>query len=60
MISKAAARVGWIGTGVMGNPLAGFLIKGGYNVSVFNRTKRSAENLIKMGATYYDTPRELA
>ena len=60
MINKATAKVGWIGTGVMGNSMARHLIKNGFNLSIFTRTKSKAENLIKMGATYIDTPQELA
>jgi len=60
MIPKATAKIGWIGVGVMGNPLAGFLMKAGYNVSVFDRLPKNAANLVKMGATYYDHPRDLA
>jgi len=59
-VCKQSAKIGWIGTGVMGNPLAGFLLKAGYNVSVFDRLPSNADNLVKMGATYYDTPKELA
>ena len=53
-------KVGWIGTGVMGNSMAGHLIKNGYDLSIYTRTKSKAENLIKMGAKYVDNPRKLA
>jgi 3-hydroxyisobutyrate dehydrogenase len=35
-------KIAWIGTGVMGNPMANHLAKHGYNVSVFNRTHEKA------------------
>jgi 3-hydroxyisobutyrate dehydrogenase len=52
--------IGWIGTGLMGNPMVGHLLKAGYKVNVYNRTKSKAENLIGMGCTWYDTPAGLA
>jgi len=34
-----AARTAWIGLGVMGYPMAGYLVtKGGHDVTVYNRT----------------------
>jgi 3-hydroxyisobutyrate dehydrogenase-like beta-hydroxyacid dehydrogenase len=40
-------NVSFIGLGVMGYPMAGHISKGGYNVTVFNRTKSKAEKWIK-------------
>ena len=40
-------NVAFIGLGVMGYPMAGYISKGGHNVTVFNRTKSKAENWIK-------------
>jgi 3-hydroxyisobutyrate dehydrogenase-like beta-hydroxyacid dehydrogenase len=37
-------KLSFIGLGVMGYPMAGFLSKSGYDVTVFNRTKSKAEN----------------
>jgi 3-hydroxyisobutyrate dehydrogenase len=53
-------RVGWIGTGVMGAPMARHLLDGGYQVEVFNRTRARAEELVQAGARWRDPPRELA
>lgn len=53
-------KVGWIGTGVMGEPMCGHLLDAGYNVSVFSRTRQKAENLIKKGAIWCDTPADVA
>lgn len=44
----------------MGKSMCGHLIKNGYQLSVYNRTRSKADELVKMGATYYETPRELA
>merc|ERR1712086_860271 len=60
MINKAISKVGWIGTGVMGKSMCGHLMKNGYQLSVYNRTRSKAEDLVNMGATYCETPRELA
>jgi 3-hydroxyisobutyrate dehydrogenase len=49
-------RVGWIGTGVMGAPMAGHLLAAGYPVTCFNRTKSKADGLIAKGAKWADTP----
>jgi len=54
------ARIGWIGTGIMGAPMAIYLADAGYKVSVYSRTKSKAEEHISRGCTWYDTPGELA
>jgi 3-hydroxyisobutyrate dehydrogenase len=53
-------RIGWIGTGVMGASMAGHLLKGGYAVSVYNRTPRKAQALLDAGAQWRDSPQEVA
>jgi len=42
-----SCNVTFIGLGVMGYPMAGYISKGGHNVTVFNRTKSKAEKWIK-------------
>ena len=42
-----SCNVAFIGLGVMGYPMAGFISKGGHNVTVFNRTKSKAEKWIR-------------
>lgn len=49
---QKALKIGWIGTGVMGNSMAGHLINKGYQVSVFNRTKSKTDNLVEKGAQF--------
>ena len=39
-------KIAFIGLGVMGYPMAGFLKNNGLNVTVFNRTKSKAEKWI--------------
>ena len=53
-------KIGWIGTGLMGNPMAKHLVNAGYKVNVHNRTKEKAVELINMGCTWFDTPAEIA
>lgn len=53
-------RIGWIGTGIMGGPMARHLVKAGYKLNVYNRTKAKAGELMDMGCTWYDTPSALA
>ena len=53
-------RIGWIGTGVMGSPMAGHLIDAGYQVDVFNRTRERAAGVIEQGARWRDGPSEIA
>lgn len=52
-------RIGFIGTGVMGAPMAGHLQKAGYKVHVYNRTRSKAEALIENGAEWAE-PKDLA
>lgn len=47
------ARLAFIGTGVMGAPMAGHLAKAGHSVVVFNRTRAKAE---ATGLEVADTP----
>jgi 3-hydroxyisobutyrate dehydrogenase len=52
--------IGFIGTGVMGQSMAGHLLEAGYQVVIFNRTKEKALHLINRGAKWADTPRQVA
>ncbi len=52
--------VGWIGAGRMGTQLATRLLKAGYDVAVYNRTRAKAEPLAALGATIVDRPVDLA
>jgi len=53
-------RVGFVGTGIMGAPMARNAAKAGFAVTVTNRTLTRAEPLAKDGATVVKTPREVA
>jgi len=53
-------RVGFVGTGIMGAPMARNALKAGFAVTVTNRTLGRAEPLANDGATVVRTPREVA
>ena len=53
-------RVGFIGLGVMGQSMAGHILEAGHELFVYNRTKSKAKNLVDKGATWLDTPKEIA
>jgi 3-hydroxyisobutyrate dehydrogenase len=53
-------KIGWIGMGRMGFSMAERLVKAGYDLSVWNRTKSKAEPLAKSGARIVETLADLA
>ncbi len=53
-------KIGWIGMGRMGFPMAERLLKAGYDVAVWNRTKSKAKPLAKSGAKIVDKLGDLA
>mgnify|MGYP005842083595 CR=1 FL=1 len=53
-------KIGWIGLGRMGYPMAERLIDAGHDVHVWNRTRSKAEPLEAKGAKLVDSPRDLA
>ena len=56
-----SCNVAFIGLGVMGYPMAGYISKGGHNVTVFNRTKSKAEKWInEYKGKMAETPAEAA
>jgi len=56
-----SCKVSFIGLGVMGYPMAGYISKAGHNVTVYNRTKAKAEKWIKdYKGNIADTPMDAA
>ncbi len=55
-INPETTRLGWVGTGVMGRSMCGHLLKGGFQVTVFNRTRKKTEALVEAGARWADSP----
>ena len=54
------ARIGFIGTGLMGAPMAANLIRAGFRVQVWNRTASRCDPLLELGATLTTSPAEAA
>ena len=53
-------KVGFIGLGIMGKPMARNLLKAGFHLVVFSRGKRSVEELIQEKAVGAESPKEVA
>jgi 2-hydroxy-3-oxopropionate reductase len=60
MSATDAPRVGFIGLGVMGAPMARNLLSSGYTVTVFNRSREPSDRLAGLGATVATSVRALA
>lgn len=56
----ARERIGFIGLGIMGKPMARNLIKAGYSLTVHNRSRGAADELVRDGAKDGRTPRAVA
>ena len=52
-------KIGFIGTGLMGLPMATNILKAGYNLKAFNRTKKKAEPLKKFGGEIANTIKDI-
>lgn len=53
-------KLGFIGTGVMGGAIASHLLEAGHDLVVYNRTKSKTDALVANGATWVETPAEVA
>jgi 3-hydroxyisobutyrate dehydrogenase-like beta-hydroxyacid dehydrogenase len=54
------SAVGYIGLGIMGRAMAGHLLRAGYPLTVYNRTRAKADPLIAAGAKLADSPKAVA
>jgi len=59
MNSGSSARVGFVGLGVMGQPMALNLARGGVDLVVWNRTATRCDPVVAQGATMAATPAEV-
>jgi len=59
-MAQGKQTIGWIGMGRMGFPMAERLLKAGYDVSIWNRTRAKAEPLASIGGRVVDKPADLA
>lgn len=53
-------NVGVIGIGIMGEPMARNLMMAGFSLFVHSRTRKKAEGLVRAGATWCESPAEVA
>lgn len=60
MEPKKQFVIGFIGIGVMGKSMARNLLKNGYSLVVYTRTKEKALSLLEEGATWANSPKEVA
>ena len=58
--TTTSVRIGWIGTGVMGQSMCGHLLAAGHPTTVYSRTRAKAEQLIAAGAAWADSPASVA
>src|SRR5215510_762723 len=59
-IQEEIMRIGFIGLGIMGRPMALNLIKAGFSLMVYNRTAAKCKPLVDAGAVGVNSPREVA
>ena len=55
-MSNHNTKVAFIGTGIMGAPIAGHILDAGYELSVYNRTPGKAQPLVDRGAVWAEAP----
>ena len=60
LITPETKKIGWVGTGVMGHSMCRHLMEAGFQVSLYSRTREKAADLIASGASWCDSPREVA
>ena len=60
MIKGRKFIIGFIGTGLMGEPIAKHILDHYKFLAIWNRTKEKAESLLKLGAVWCENPKELA
>lgn len=53
-------RIGYIGLGLMGRPIASNLLKAGFPLTVHNRSRAAVDELVALGARAADSPRAVA
>jgi 3-hydroxyisobutyrate dehydrogenase-like beta-hydroxyacid dehydrogenase len=53
-------RIGFIGLGSMGSRMAERILKGGYPLTVYNKSREKTESFVRRGAEAVGTPRDLA
>lgn len=60
MLDRNDTVIGFVGVGVMGRSMAAHLLRAGYRLLVYSRTKEKAEDIVQQGAEWKATVGELA
>lgn len=60
IVQPGVTRVGFVGLGLMGRPMAQRILDAGYQLTVFNRTVEKARPLVDAGASLAASPSEVA
>jgi len=53
-------RVGFIGLGIMGRPMCANLLKAGYSLTVWNRSRPGIDEVVSLGAATGESPADVA
>ena len=59
-MSRSKERIGFIGLGIMGKQMAANLIRAGYELTVYNRSKKSVSELVSIGAKQAASSKQVA
>lgn len=59
-MTPGQTRIGWVGVGVMGASMCSHVLRAGYPVTVYTRTRSRAEPLLGGGAVWADSPWRVA
>jgi len=54
------SKIGFIGLGIMGRPMCLNLLKNGFDVTVYNRTKSKTQQVVEAGAVAAESPARVA
>lgn len=57
---QKSLKIGYIGLGLMGKPMAQNIVRAGYQLMVFNRTKSKVNDLVNAGAIEGSSPEDVA
>jgi len=60
VVEPGKTSIGWIGTGVMGQSMAGHLLTAGYSLAIYNRSPEKTKSLVERGAKLAASPQEVA
>src|SRR6476646_4525482 len=59
-VVPGTTRLGWVGTGVMGQSMCSHLMAKGFACTVYNRTRSKAQSLLDRGAAWANSPKHVA